>query len=580
MFNFAKRKQNIIENKQVNVENHNTYEEIFTIFENLSFDIQQLLWISEDSMKTFEKLVDISKQIATYNLQNTSNVQEINAGINAFMEISQKLNSEIIQVEKDSIKSFEILDKNRQTLSNITNYVMDLNKEIHNAAKSNTQFQHSSKKIYNFVDYIKKISSQTNLLALNASIEAARAGEAGKGFSVVANEIRKLSEETDGAVSEIEQIVKEILSEVETSNKAIENSVAEIDNVKTVSISAANAISDVQNIVKNTKDSMNSLKDISNTQMTTSNEIQSSLNMVAVAVEETNNVTEDSIKMIDIQEDKNRDVLKFCSELASMADKIQSHSVKLKKDNEIIFGINPFTSPENIKKMYMPVLEKVCTDIGYKARTIIVKSYDELSRGIQSGIIDIGWFSPFAYVTANKKLGIIPIVTPKVHGKATYNGFIITNKNNDITNIQDLINKNFGYVDANSASGYLYARHIFEQNGLNPDTIFNKVSFMGSHDNVIKGVLSGEIDGGATYNEAFDNASKLGIDISQLNIVAKTEDIPKDALATSPNFDKALYDKLKAAFLAFKNNNNLTSPITGFIEATDERYNIIRQLDK
>lgn len=70
----------------------------------------------------------------------------------------------------------------------------------------------SLQKKYNFVDYIKKISSQTNLLALNASIKA----EAGKVFSVVANEIRNLSEETDTAVSQIENIVKEILSEVET----------------------------------------------------------------------------------------------------------------------------------------------------------------------------------------------------------------------------------------------------------------------------------------------------------------------------------------------------------------------------
>ncbi|MCY6353665.1 phosphate/phosphite/phosphonate ABC transporter substrate-binding protein [Clostridium sp. ZS2-4] len=579
MFNFVKRKQDILENKQNTMENNTIYEEIFTIFESLNFDIQQLLWLSQDSMKAFVNLVTICKQISTYSLQNSSNIQEINAGINEFTEISSKLNREIVQVEQDSIKSLEILDKNRQTLSNIANYVMDLNKEIDNASKSNTEFQNSSKKIYNFVDYIKKISSQTNLLALNASIEAARAGEAGKGFSVVANEIRKLSEQTDTAVSQIENIVKEILSEVENSNKAIENCVTEIDNVKTVSLDAAKAISDVQNIVENTKQSMNGLKNISTTQISTSNEIQSSLNMVASAVDETHSVTEESIKMIDIQEDKNKEVLNFCSKLVNMADQIQNYSSKLKKDNEIIFGINPFTSPENIKKMYMPVLEKICSDIGYKARTIIVKNYDELSKGIKNSIIDIGWFSPFAYVTAHKKLGITPIVTPKVNGKATYNGFIITKKTINIKNIKDLINKSFGYVDANSASGYLYARHIFKENGLNPDNIFNKVSFMGSHDNVIKGILSGELDGGATYNEALENASKMGIDVNQLNILSKTEDIPKDALAASPNLDKEIYDKLKKAFLAFKNNNELTSPITGFIEATDERYNIIRQLD-
>lgn len=576
MFNFIKSKQNTVQ--QNNFENLDVYEKIFTIFESLNFDIQQLLWLSNDSMDTFQELANTCKEIGAYSLQNSSNIQEINAGINEVADVSTKLNNEILTVEQDSIKSLDILDKNKETISNIENYIMSLIEKINNASKNNTQFHQSSKKIYNFVDSIKDISNQTNLLALNASIEAARAGEAGKGFSVVANEIRTLSEETANTVLQIEQIVKEILFEVENSNNSIESCVTEINNVKNIAINATNAISDVQDIVKNTEQSMNGLKNISNTQISISNEIQTSLSVVSSAVEKTHCVTENSIKMIDIQENKNKDVLNYCLKLVNMSEDIQNLSCKLKKDDEIIFGINPFTSPENIKKMYMPVLEKICSDIGYKARTVIVKNYDELSKGMKNGLIDVGWFSPFAYVTARKKLGITPIVTPKVNDKSTYNGFIISRKNNGIKDLKSLSNKTFGYVDINSASGYLYARHIFKENNLNPDNIFNKIYFMGSHDNVIKGVLSGELDGGATYNEALETASEMGIDINELNILAKTEDIPKDALASSINFNIEIYNKLKSAFLSF-NNKDLDSPITGFIEATDERYNIIRQLD-
>jgi methyl-accepting chemotaxis protein len=69
-------------------------------------------------------------------------------------------------------------------------------------------------KIRTLTNAILEISSQTNLLALNASIEAARAGEAGKGFSVVADEIRKLAEDSNVTVNEINNTVEIIFEAV------------------------------------------------------------------------------------------------------------------------------------------------------------------------------------------------------------------------------------------------------------------------------------------------------------------------------------------------------------------------------
>lgn len=77
------------------------------------------------------------------------------------------------------------------------------------------------------VETINSISEETNLLALNAAIEAARAGEAGKGFSVVAEEVRKLSENT----AESTNNVKSIISNIQKDIKLAQGTIKQIEEV-------------------------------------------------------------------------------------------------------------------------------------------------------------------------------------------------------------------------------------------------------------------------------------------------------------------------------------------------------------
>nr|WP_320026346.1 phosphate/phosphite/phosphonate ABC transporter substrate-binding protein [uncultured Acetobacterium sp.] len=559
-------------------EKDNMNSELFSLLETMDFDIKKLSWFSEENVKVFNTIVAQADEIAKLSEENAASTYEINSDINNFTEVSNKLQGNIVRIEENSSQSVDMLNENRSTIESISDLLMDLIDGVKQASGINTELDGSSKQISKFVDYIKDISRQTNLLALNASIEAARAGAAGKGFSVVAEEIKRLSDSTATFATEIEQIVNQVIVEVDRSNKAIERCTIRTRDIENAAQKSGDVIEEIQKVLIELNHSMNEIKEISSLQVDTSKGIQSSVSKVSDAVDTTHRVTTDTISTIVTQKSKNIELLDYCTKLSEMASNVQKLTAKNKNKNEIIFGINPFTSPENIKTMYVPILNGVFKKIGYKVRTMIVKDYDALSEGMKEGIIDVAWFSPFAYVNAHEKIGIEPLVTPRVYGKVSYNGCIITRKDSGITNLSGLNGRNFAYVDEGSASGYLYAQHSIKSEGLNPKTIFGKTAYLGSHDSVIKAVLSREYDAGATYNEALEEAEKNGVNVAELMIIAKTPDIPKDAIAVNTKLPKEFGDLLKQAFVEYVKAPNIKSPVEGFVESDDAKYDVIREV--
>jgi len=155
--------------------------------------------------------------------------------------------------QKNSVKlASEISDKTKvifqqgiQAIKETNDGVKNIEKSVIVTAENLDSLSVSSHQIQKILNTITRISSQTNLLALNAAIEAARAGEQGRGFSVVATEVRNLSNDISSSTIEISEIINNIFKETELSLLNIKEVVSNNNKVMTLTNDVGQIVSEM-----------------------------------------------------------------------------------------------------------------------------------------------------------------------------------------------------------------------------------------------------------------------------------------------------------------------------------------------
>ncbi|CDQ18564.1 heam-based aerotactic trancducer [Halobacillus karajensis] len=154
----------------------------------------------EKREEAYRRVDQMSEEVAAVSQQASASTEQLTEQTTKMVGDSKKGAKVAQQVEQQSMDGKERLEIQQQQM-------IKIQKNINEISGDMEKLKHVAEEISKIVTIVSSIAEQTNLLSLNASIEAARAGEHGAGFTVVANEVRKLSEQTQYSVAEVSDLI-------------------------------------------------------------------------------------------------------------------------------------------------------------------------------------------------------------------------------------------------------------------------------------------------------------------------------------------------------------------------------------
>lgn len=163
--------------------------------------------------------------------------------------------------------------------------------------------------------------------------------------------------------------------------------------------------------------------------------------------------------------------------------------------SRVRFAVAPVLSPRATLENYDALATYLGERLEKSGELVQGKSYAEINALVRSGEVTLALVCSGAFVVAQREFGMQALVVPVINGEKTYRSYLIVPSGSATRGWEDLRHKVFAFTDPLSNTGRLVPLYVLSQMGETPDKFFQNFIFTYSHDNSVRAVAEGLVDG-------------------------------------------------------------------------------------
>ncbi|YCI68020.1 methyl-accepting chemotaxis protein [Bacillus sp. PK6-013] len=210
---------------------------------------QELSASADESTKASEYISTTIQELAVGSDQQVESVENSRTVIMGMTEFAGRISSNAEKAASTADQTAKMSLEGTKAIDKVSTQMKSINETVVSLSEAFKHLTERSNEIGNITEVITSIAEQTNLLALNAAIEAARAGEQGKGFAVVADEVRKLAEQSARSAEQITRLITIIQNDTKQTMNSVISATGEVKEGLVVVHEAGGAFQKIENSI-------------------------------------------------------------------------------------------------------------------------------------------------------------------------------------------------------------------------------------------------------------------------------------------------------------------------------------------